>query len=508
MESRPLPLDIALSKKLLAAALASTVLAGCAVHPRPFSMAERQAQLADEQQAMFGQQEAVSGPITLEEAMARALKYNLDHRVKLMEEALAQRQLDLSNVDLLPKLTAAAGYTTRSNVLASSSQDVVTGQQSLVPSTSQDQNLHNADLGLSWNILDFGVSYYGARQQADRVLAVQERRRKVVQLLMQQVRQAYWQAAGAQRLEGQIEPLLQQAQQALDDSRRIETERLSAPLEALGYQRELLDLVLQLEAIRDELLQAKPKLASIMNLEPGKSFELAPPSTFDVPALEVAPEQMEAFALLHRPEVIEAGYNERIGLDETHKAMAKLLPGVEVSLGAHYDSNSFLVNNSWRDAGLRVSWNLLNLVNARTIKAAADAQYQVAREQKLALNMAVLTQVHVAYIDYTSRKQQFELSRQLDDVERRILEHTRNAAQASAQGKLAEIRAATAALMAELRLYQSYAALQGAYGQMVASLGIDPLPDAVQGHDLAALEQAIRVAEHAAGDAPGGASAQ
>ncbi len=478
-------------RNILAAMLATLVLGGCAVHPRPMTTEQRTALLASDQQDMFAEQSPLTGPITLDEAMARALKYNLDHRVKMMEEALANRQLDLSNFDLLPQLTASAGYTSRDNVLASSSQDIVTGQQSLVPSTSSERQAVRADLGFSWNILDFGVSYYNAQQQADRVLAARERRRKVVQLLMQQTRQAYWQAVGAQKLQAQIEPLLSQAQQALGDSRSIEQQGLKDPLQALGYQRELLDLVLQLESIHNELAQAKPKLASIMNLEPGRPFELVEDGTLQTPELAVAPEEMERIALLHRPELAEAGYNERIGLNETHKALAKLLPGVELSVGAHYDSNDFLVNNSWRDAGVRVSWNLLNLLNAGNIKAAAKAQYQLAREQRLALNMAVLTQVHVAWIDYSSRRQQFELTRQLNDVEQRILQHTRNATQANAQGKLAEIRAATGALMSELRLYQSYAAYQGAYGQMIATLGLDPVPATVRSHDLATLEKAI-----------------
>ncbi|MCP6726021.1 TolC family protein, partial [Klebsiella pneumoniae] len=85
---------------------------------------------------------------------------------------------------------------------------------------------------------------------------------------------------------------------------------------------------------------------------------------------------------------------------ETRKAMAKLLPGLEFSVGQHYDSNKFLVNNSWSDAGLRISWNLLNLFSAGPITRAADAQKQVTESQRLALNMAVLTQVHVAYLDF------------------------------------------------------------------------------------------------------------
>jgi outer membrane protein TolC len=277
----------------------------------------------------------------------------------------------------------------------------------------------------------------------------------------------------------------------LADSRNVEQSNLKAPLEALSYQRELLDLIFELEGVRDQLLQAKPKLAAIMDLPPGEPFEVAAPDTFDEPVIRVAAQDMEKTALLNRPELIEDSYNERIGLNETHKALAKLLPGVELTFGTHYDSNSFLVHSEWSDAGIQASWNLLNLVNAHTIRASAKAQYDLAREQRLAASIAVLAQVHVASIDLHSRKQQFELVNELNGVEQRMLEHTRNAAAADVQGKLAEIRAATSALMTKLRLYQSYSAYQDAYGQMQATLGIDPLPSASANEDLASLTAAI-----------------
>ena len=333
-------------KRLVCVLVATAMLGGCAIQPVATTLAERQAELPDQRQAMFQNQEALAGPVTLEEAMARALKYNLDGRLKLMEEAMAQRQLDLSRWDMLPRLTADAGYAWRSNELASSSRDVVTGQQSLVPSTSSERSHYNGDLNLSWNVLDFGVSYYTARQQADRVLVMSERRRKVVHLMMQQVRQAYWQAVGAQQLEAKVEPILKLTQAALDDSQRIEKERLQSPLETLNYQRQLLDILRQLEAVRDELAQAKPRLASIMNVPPGDDYTLAAPTGFSLPKLPVAADKMEETALVNRPELVEAGYNERIGLDETKKALAKLLPGVTFQLGANFDTDNFLVNNA------------------------------------------------------------------------------------------------------------------------------------------------------------------
>ncbi len=477
--------------KTLTPLLLAMVLGGCAVTTEPIGMAERSQGLAAERTELMQGQEALTGPVTMDEAMARALKYNLDYHVKLMEETLASKQLDLARTDMLPRLTAAAGYTTRDNDYASSSRNLATGAQSLVPSTSVDKNRTTLDLGLTWNVLDFGVSYYQAQQQGDRWLAAQERRRKTVHIVMQQVRPAYWQAVGAQVLEGKISAVLSDANKALADSRKIELEKLLSPLETLNYQRQLLELIRQLEAINDELAQAKPRLASLMNLEPGKPFSLAMPTQLNKPQLAIPMEKMEETALLRRPDLMEARYNERISAVETRKALAKLFPGVEFSMGPHYDSNSYLVNNSWNDAGLRVSWNLMNVFNASAIRNTVQVQRELATQQRLAIAMAVLTQTHVAYRDYTGRIRQFELSDEMDNVEQRLLAHARNVSRTDAQGRLQEVRAATSALMSELRRYQSYGALQGAYGQVLATLGLDPLPESIDSHDLPAVRKAV-----------------
>lgn len=470
-------------------------LSGCAIHPTPFTDAElAQSEQAD-RTAMFAQQPPLAGPVTLDEAMARAIRYNLDHRLKMMEEALAQEQLNVDNFDMLPQLTTAAGYTARNVPLASSSQGLYTNTEVVPPSYSTDKVDKTFDVGFSWNVLDFGVSYFEAKEQADRVLVLEQRRRKVVQLMMQQVREAYWEAAGAQRMGDRIGPLLDQAKKALDDSRQSQQEGLRSPLDTLNYQHALLDIMRQLEAVRDQLEEAKPRLASLMNIAPGSDFTLAPPEGFAVPSFGMPIGQMEETALERRPELVEANYNERISVNETHKAMAKLLPGVELQLGAHYDSNSFFVYHWWEAAGINVSWNLLNVLNAKNIRGMANAQLEVARAQRLALSMAVLTQVHVARAELGAKERQFDLFKQMNDVDQQILQHTHNATVANAQGKLEEIRAATAAMMSELRMYESYGELESAYGQLLASIGLDPVPGKLNGDDLSSVEQSIAMEE-------------
>jgi outer membrane protein TolC len=471
--------------------IAATTLSGCAIHPKPFTNSERVQSAHASRAELTAKQDPVSGPITLDEAMARAIRYNLDNRVKMMEEVLAQKQLDLSNFDLLPKLTAAAGYTGRDELLASRSVGLASGSTTVPPSYSSDKRDHTYDVGFSWNLLDFGVSYYEAKEQADRVLVVGERRRRVVQLMMQQVREVYWEAVGAQSLHDKVAVLLEQARRALEDSKQTQNEHLRTPLTALSYQRDLLEILRELEVIRGHLEEAKPRLASLMNLEPGQAYTLAAPEKFTSPEFQMATDQMEETALEHRPDLLEQAYNERISVNETHKALAKLLPGVELEFGTHYDSNSFLSYHTWQDAGIRASWNLLNVVNAKNVRGAAHAQFELAHGQRLALAMAVLTQVYVARSDLDAKQHEFEVLAQLKEVDQQILGHIHNAAREQAEGQLEEIRAATNAMMSELRLYECYGQLQSAYGNLLATLGIDPIPENVRNYDLTTLEQAI-----------------
>ncbi len=89
--------------KLLATTLAVITLAGCAnLKPEALQDAAivQQAKTVKEQQASAV--EPISGPLTLEEAIARAIKYNAERQVRILEEAMAYGTMDLANFDMLP----------------------------------------------------------------------------------------------------------------------------------------------------------------------------------------------------------------------------------------------------------------------------------------------------------------------------------------------------------------------------------------------------------------------
>ncbi len=481
--------------------LALTV-SGCAVTSEPIERSVSEQRARTDLQNMYKDQEPLSGPLTLHQAMARAVKYNLEGRLKIMEEALAKRQLDLASFDMLPRMALDAGYVGRNNVSASSSQSVETGTQSLEPSTSQDRDREVADLTMVWNVLDFGVSYISAKQAGDQRLIVQERRRKVINTIVQDVRSAYWRAMAAERLLKQIDSLMVRVDTARSNSQSMSEQRIGDPVQALGYQRSLIQATRQLEEQRRALSLAKTELATLINLPLGTELTLATQDEYVIPELKVDLARLEQEALTSRPELREQDYQTRITAAETRKAMLRLLPGLEFSAGGHYDSNSFLVEQGWADYGVKVTWNLFNVISAPAAINVAKAGEEVAAARRQAMSIAVLAQLYVANANYREALRQFKTSQQLSEIDGQIVGQLRNRHQAAGLGELDLIQGELNTLQADLRRDLAYADLRNAYGQIFASAGLDPLPDEVQSTQVQSIATALanREAAWAQGD--------
>ncbi|RMV74753.1 hypothetical protein ALP05_04474 [Pseudomonas caricapapayae] len=466
---------------------------GCAVTLEPLTNEQQLASAFDDQQHMFAEQEPVTHPISLEEATARAVKYNLQQRLGLMQRALEDNLLNVSQLSMLPQLAASAGWQGRDNVLGSSSKSVTSGEQSLEPSTSSDRTSRDGQLRLSWNVLDFGVSYFSAKAQANKALAAEEARRKVVADIIQQVREAYWQAASAERLRPELQHALAAARAALAQAQVTEHERLLAPVESLRYQKSLLEMARQLEAVDGELAIAKARLAGLMSLPPNTAYSLAAPAADvgNAPTMAYSLPDLETTAMVRRPEIRTETYQARNAVLETRSAMLKLLPGVGLFAGTNYDSNSYLVNDNWADVGMRVSWNLFNILAYPALKQAGETREQVGELRRQAMRMAVLTQVNVAWHEYQRAGQVFARSSELEQLQRGILRQSDSAYGNQAQSRLERVRVSTETVLATRTRDRSFAELQVAYGAVYQAAGLDPLPDRIADSSLGTLSRAI-----------------
>ncbi len=469
------------------------VLQGCMVTPTVLTNKEIQSRIDHDLVHLTKDQEPVTGPIDLFEAMARALKYNLETKVEVMKTMLAHQQLDLSHYDLLPKLVANANYDGRDNFSGARSRSLLSGQTSLEPSTSAEKNIFNADLTLSWDVLDFGLSYVRAQQAADNVLIAEEEKRRVANRVMQEVRTAYWRAVSADRMLGRLALLEEWVSRTIHDLTNVRERQLESPLASLQYQRELLATKSEIQKLHHKLSLARIELAELMNLKPGQSYELVQPSRdLSIPDISAPVTSLEYQALLNRPELRTVDYRKRINAKETKAALLEMLPNLNLQFGPNYSSNSFLFNNHWLSYGAKVSWNLLNVFRKPAQFSVINMQEKILDTQSVALTMAILSQVHVSLAQLVSARTEMLSTKTYFETQQQIGIQVQHSWKVNRMSEQTLIRERLNNVLAELRHEAALAECETAYANLLAAVGAEALPQNLTNVTVVNLARGLR----------------
>ena len=471
-------IDVAYLRKpallTLAAVLAGS-LAGCGLQPEPLTPLQVAGYAADKKARYTEGQEPITRPIGLDEAIARGLRYNLDYRVEAFQTALRVRDLDVADFHLLPNVVADSNFLGRNNNLAAFSQSVTTGQTTLEPSVSTPRNDLISDLTISYNTLDFGLSYIRARQAADEVLIAEETKRKVTNRIVQDVRTAYWRAYSSQRLGQRLRELEGRVRRAISDSRSLATGADSSPLAALTYERELIEIKRQAQAIESEMAVAKAQLAALMNVPPNVAFTLS--GRNGAPRSPVFREDFDSLvdiALVNRPELRETQYRSRINAKEATAALLEMLPSAQGYFGANNDTSKYLFHANWLAYGAHASWNLLNVFKYPARVNQVNAQEALLDAKALALTMAIVTQVQVSRIRLMETENELRIAREFLDVQGRLLHQIKAQAETEKTSEQTLIREEMNMLVAEARKDIAFAAYENAYGLVFEAIGLDP----------------------------------
>ena len=414
--------------------------------------------------------------VDLYTAIALAIENNKDLKVKLLETSVANQRIEDVEFEMLPKMAANAGYTGSERYKATTSSTVpssdLAGSIGSSYSTSRNRDVLEQDIGFTWNALDFGLSYIRAGQSSDRYLISKEMEKKAANNIARDVISAYWNALSAQKLLKKYDPLLVKVNKALNDSEKIQELLLQKPMDALLYQKELLDIQRALQSQKQSFVNARIELGTLMGLLPNEKFTLV---ETDQPLneLDMKLSHMEKHALVNRPELVENHYEERISIAETKAGMRSLLPGLNFNTTWTSSNNDYLLNKGNFEYGSSIGANLLNVFRAPTINKVNELNTEVIKEQRLALSMAVLSQVHISNINYQMATEEYETSDRYYEVSRKITDQVRNAQKIARFGELELIREEASLLVAELRKDIAFSKLQFAIAQIYTSVGID-----------------------------------
>ncbi len=158
----------------------------------------------------------------------------------------------------------------------------------------------------------------------------------------------------------------------------------------------------------------------------------------------------------------------------------------------NYNDTDYLRNNNWTTAGLGVNWNLMNVFRHGKTDELNNLKIAASKQQALATSMAVISQVHIADIQYKESNDTYQLATQYFDVAQRIKTQVDSNRAAQSIGELTVIREDLNALLAELRRDVAYAEVQNNYGKVLVSMGLDPLPEGFGAMDLEQLSAAFQ----------------
>ncbi|NKB19793.1 MAG: hypothetical protein GKS01_04525 [Alphaproteobacteria bacterium] len=453
------------------------VLLGCAVEPKPIAPKKITERTQSDIQKLRATAYIPTGPISLEKAIARAIAFNMQGRVKQIEREIADAELRTKSFEMLPPLQLDASRKRKDKALSSSDERVTT----------------TASAGLTWNILDLGVSYARAKQQANNVLIAHENQRKALQDIIREVRTAYWRAAGAERLMGRIQTIAENIKIAMRESRAMELSGANDIATSVAYRREIVDSVRQALTFQRDLRESRARLAELLNIKPGTRFQLANTQlAAAMPSLPMTLAQMEQHALESRPELRIEDYNDRISQWQAREALFDMLPGVNLSAGGNYDSDRFNLTPNWINTGFQLGMNLFGLFAGSSKIDTAEKSGELARRQRLAVTLAVMTQTHMAYIQFRGASQQMRLAREVARADRRLSQLVASDKDFVNTNYFEAVRLKTRRLLAEIDEHQAQVELVTAHSDVMHAIGLDVFPPSIPTNDLDALTGAVR----------------
>jgi outer membrane protein TolC len=284
------------------------------------------------------------------------------------------------------------------------------------------------------------------------------------------------------------------AESALNASESAAATTMRSPLEPLRYQRQLLENLRLLELVAHELSAARVELASLAALPADSKFTVVEPEQIiNTQWLNINASEMELQAIVNNPDLRESQYNARIARDEAEKAILKMFPGVSFSYGSKATNDEYIVNQRWNEAGAQISFNLLGVLSAPMQKRMADIGISMADQRRVATQMAVISQVHIARLNYANAAQQYARADKIAQVDKRLADVITARAQAESQSRQESVAQQTASILSTLRRYQALSNAHAAASRLQATLGLEPVVAAAQSMPLTEVVKAVEV---------------
>jgi outer membrane protein TolC len=452
-------------------AVAALLASGCAPLSADLSPSQIETFTGSISREMIEASPPVAGVLDAEQAVLRALNYNAALEAKALEAAISAARVRVDAGAMLPDIIAETDYYRRDRRALSHSS------LSSTYSTSSDLATLTNSIAMSWNLIDFGLSYLRTRQSEDRARRDAEDVRLTASRLIEDTRSNYWNAVALHALTPRLATLDGEVEDALRLSRKAASDPTLDPAEFIQFQRETLNLRRELNDIFAQVAGADyrlKELAAVRQSAPLRLDGKRDLTTLRLPSTVASADV--ALALRQRPEIRQHMYDLRITDQEVDAAVLSLLPGATISQTFTSDSNSFLLHGNWLSWSTRIAANLIELARLPAKFEAIDAEKAALRQSAIATASAITMQVHLSRARAGVLLRTYRDAEQFAVNQRRIHRQVQMSVKAGKTAAQALATEGIAALLAEVRAILAFGELHAALAAYETSIGITPHP--------------------------------
>lgn len=456
-------------------------LSGCAGKPPIYlDSHEHFSKIESDRQTLYPNEPMpLSGTLslTLEQAIDRALQNNLDGRVAAMESLIAKDNINLAQFKGMPNITASGTFTRRNDDAASSSKSILTGTQSLQPSTSAEQVRRLSDLQAQWNIMDSVIAYLDGKSAGDQEGIAKERLKKVRQNIQRDVVKAYWQAFAGQQSKDDIDILSKASQKFKTSILKADKDRLIGVSDMNDRLSSLQSRDIKINDLNDvsKLANVELKAISAIPFDQNISLESKPIDVKDKFKISIKNNKINDFihvALKNRSELREEYLKTNISIRNTQQELIKTFPGLNLIYSKNYDSNSFLNNHAWSNFSGAITQSISDFISLPTRYRASKNQEELTIARRKALTAAIIAQVHIGKIRINMAKDHYEIVlSQARQAKRQAFYELKGQEYGSISG-FNKFLAQADTVTKDIEKYQAFATLQQAYVDMMGTLGL------------------------------------
>ncbi|NOY62253.1 MAG: TolC family protein [Gammaproteobacteria bacterium] len=418
-------------------------------------------------------------PLTLEEALDFGLRNNLTLRLAEFEKQLADDDVAVKKLEMLPNLNFEYGTSRRDSLRKTNAIDTNSGQVVPYDSVLETKTTTRGSLVLSWDVLDFMVASVRAKQAGLEREIFDWRLRRNAQKLALDITESYWKAAVAEDALDHIRKVEEELETQKSKIEIAIAEGRLDPIAAKDAEVKLLELALTIRQLQANLSKSRLELAKLMGLHQSVNFTLARTPIEPILAALPRPDELdisslETYALHNRPELFEQDMQVRIQREEARTALLRMFPGVNLFVGRYHDRNPLLFSNTWSNVGANLSLDLFQLPSSYARLKGSEREIEMVKAQRLMVTVGVLTQTNLALLNYAIRADRFLLLEDTYGLSEELLSMTRARAEVGKLSKLAVTQRLLEEMAAKLRRDEAVVDLLVAHKRLLTSIGVNP----------------------------------